>query len=140
MFNKKCNDCKHLLRVWDMQLVWDTDYKGELYKLYYCPEHKKEYDRVNEFGDHFKELKVDRQGVPVGYVKITEKPLIVSLKADSKFPTGSSGYTGVCAYCHDTLPSFRRKLCGKKDCMRKATSRNMRRWYKRHKKAANKSN
>lgn len=80
----KCETCKCLLDKNDAQLIAQI---GSLSKLvvYYCNSHRKNYDSVilhYPKNTYFKELEVDENGEPVGYVK--KEPQIT---------TGSAGST-----------------------------------------------
>ena len=78
----KCNDCKHLILEKDASSVEFTEIGiGTLEaKVFYCPEHRKPYEKKKELLFHpydqiryYKELRVDENGVPIGYKKINEK-------------------------------------------------------------------
>jgi len=41
----ECEDCRHLIKKSVAQAIPLSDY-GDDYTLYYCPEHRKPYDRI----------------------------------------------------------------------------------------------
>jgi hypothetical protein len=53
MFNLKklvaCDECKHIIYKKDAQII-PVEYCGikDAYKLYYCPQHRKEYTRIEK--------------------------------------------------------------------------------------------
>ena len=63
-----CKTCKHLLKKEDAQIVTKNDPIGLVmrYELYYCPEHKKPYDKIVH--DFYGQLYLKDMGL----VKVTE--------------------------------------------------------------------
>jgi len=70
----KCETCKCWVDKKDAQIQSGISFMGR-YSDYYCQAHKKPYDRmINCFPPiYLKELSVDENGEPVGYIKIKEK-------------------------------------------------------------------
>lgn len=73
-----CEVCKHVILKTDAQKIKHTPYSGAMWSIpahmtYYCPEHKRKYDKSYVgygFSLHFlKEMEVEEDGTPVGYVK-----------------------------------------------------------------------
>jgi len=85
--NVKCEECKHLIERSDAQEIkvaysWSRD-KGV---YYYCPMHKKSYDRVLEgfWGIlYFGEVEMDKNGTPIGYTKIQSGSNVASFSSGS---------------------------------------------------------
>jgi hypothetical protein len=91
MFNKKdiepekqkltasCAKCKHLVLKTDMKSVEvrGLSFSGMIYEdVLYCPEHKPNFDSVyNSFGNssYYKNMIVDENGCPIGYIKVAPK-------------------------------------------------------------------
>ena len=72
----KCVKCKHIVALEDMQVVEIKSFKtlgiNSNETRYYCPEHKKPYDKIISRGFFKNEVEVDAEGNPIDY-KCTEK-------------------------------------------------------------------
>lgn len=77
-----CETCKHIIFKRDAQEIEHQGYIWSLYfsgkrTRYYCPEHKRNYSSSSVDNNHrthyYKEMEVDENGVPVGYVKEEKK-------------------------------------------------------------------
>lgn len=76
----KCSECKHWVDEKDCQIIKSRDnfilLEDGHYNRYYCPEHKKPYEEIFHSiagTTYYKRIRVDEQGVPVGYQKIKTK-------------------------------------------------------------------
>lgn len=74
-----CDECKHLVERKDLQeVIFQKIYTGRS-ELYFCPEHKKPYDEVNDRGLRKiyytnRKIEVSENGTPLGYQKIPVFP------------------------------------------------------------------
>ena len=73
----KCETCKCWVDKKDAQLQRQCGYLGMVYE-YYCQAHKKPYDKMifcmpDNLYYYYKEVRVDKNGEPYGYVKIKEE-------------------------------------------------------------------
>jgi hypothetical protein len=74
----KCEDCGCLIALHDAQIVKVRSPYLD-FKEYFCRTHRKKYGRKTIFdqpGDtncYFGEVKMDREGTPIGYKKINDK-------------------------------------------------------------------
>ena len=71
----KCEECKCLLEKRDAQ---EVDFRAFMVdsQNYYCEVHRKPYSSVTDFvgKKYFGEVEMDKDGTPIGYVKIQGNP------------------------------------------------------------------
>jgi hypothetical protein len=72
-----CEDCKVLVKKADAETTTsfhrDVGWGGKNTTHYFCPEHKKKYQRKTTCWDktrYYSELEVSEDGTPIGYEKI----------------------------------------------------------------------
>jgi len=73
----KCEECKHWIDKSDAQEVANLRlvhfWPGSRTSSYYCPLHKKPYEKILSPGIYTKKMLVDENGTPIGYKKIKTK-------------------------------------------------------------------